>query len=130
MIIARNRWFPKTLICGISNIFAGGRQGGSVQRAAAAAARSDRDIEMTAYSGPPMTLGNAAAARVRLVVWCKSCGYQSEPDPAEQARWYGAETPVLKWRARLVCSRCGGRDIDMVCTGERRDLPHQDRPVP
>ena len=22
---------------------------------------------------PPMTLGNAAAARVRLIVWCKEC---------------------------------------------------------
>src|SRR6516162_927631 len=27
-----------------------------------------------------------------------------EPDPAEQARWYGPETPVLEWRERLVCS--------------------------
>jgi hypothetical protein len=33
--------------------------------------------------GTPMTLGNAAAARVRLVVWCKACGYRSEPDPTE-----------------------------------------------
>jgi hypothetical protein len=23
--------------------------------------------------GPPMTLGNAATARVRLIVWCKGC---------------------------------------------------------
>jgi hypothetical protein len=29
-----------------------------------------------------MTLGNAAAARVRLIVWCKECRYQIEPDPA------------------------------------------------
>jgi hypothetical protein len=27
---------------------------------------------MKAYSGPPMTLGNAAAADVRLIVWCRS----------------------------------------------------------
>jgi hypothetical protein len=28
-----------------------------------------------------MTLGNAAAARVRLIVWCKECRHQVEPDP-------------------------------------------------
>jgi hypothetical protein len=77
-------------------------------------------MAMNSYSGPPMTLGNAPAAHVRLVVWCKACGHRSEPDPAEQARWYSAETPVLEWRARLVCSACGSRDVDMVCTGERR----------
>jgi hypothetical protein len=30
---------------------------------------------------------------------------------------YGAETSVLEWRDRLVCSRCVGREIDMVITG-------------
>jgi hypothetical protein len=63
-----------------------------------------------------MTLGNAAAARVRLIVWCKACRHQVEPDPAEQitsamftemAARYGAETPVADWRDRLVCSKCG-----------------------
>ena len=57
--------------------------------------------------GPPMTLESAAAAKLRLVVWCKGCGHRSEPDPAEQARWYGPEPPVPEWRRRLVCSRCG-----------------------
>jgi hypothetical protein len=52
-----------------------------------------------------MTLGGAAAAGVRLIVWCKGCRYQVEPEPAEMARRYGAETPVLDWRKRLVCSR-------------------------
>jgi hypothetical protein len=56
-----------------------------------------------------MTLGNAAAARVRLIVWCKDCQHQVEPDPAKMAQRYGAETPVPDWRERLVCSRCGGR---------------------
>jgi len=69
---------------------------------------------------PPMTLGSAAAAHVRFMVWCKACGYRSEPDPGEQARWYGPETPVPDWRARLVCSQCGSRDVDMVVTGRRR----------
>jgi hypothetical protein len=64
-----------------------------------------------------MTLGNAAAARVRFIVWCKTCRHQGEPDPAEQAERYGAETPVPEWRERLVCSACGSRDVDMVVTG-------------
>ena len=69
-------------------------------------------MAMNSYSGPPMTLGNAAAAHVRLVVWCKACGHRSEPDPAEQARWHGAEAPVLASRARLVCSACASPDIE------------------
>jgi hypothetical protein len=61
-----------------------------------------------------MTLGAAAAARVRLIVWCKDCQHQVEPDPAEMAARYGAETPVLDWRERLVCSKCGSRQVDLV----------------
>jgi hypothetical protein len=37
-----------------------------------------------------MTL-NATKAGVRLIVWCKTCQHRVEPDPAEQAREYGAE---------------------------------------
>ncbi len=43
-----------------------------------------------AYHGPPMTLSNAAAASVRLLVWCRDCGHRSEPDPAGVAERYGA----------------------------------------
>jgi hypothetical protein len=73
--------------------------------------------------GPPMTLGNAAAARCRLIVWCRDCSHQVEPDPAEQitsamftemAQRYGAETSAPDWRERLICSQCGSRQIDMV----------------
>jgi hypothetical protein len=64
-----------------------------------------------------MTRGAAAVAGVRLIVWCKACQHQVEPDPAEQARRYGAGTAVLDWRDRLICSRCGSRQIDMG--GER-----------
>jgi hypothetical protein len=79
-----------------------------------------------------MTLRGAAAARVRLIVWClpfaephgfagcRECRYQVEPDPAEMARRYGPETPVPEWRKRLVCSQCGSHHADMVVTGERR----------
>jgi hypothetical protein len=41
-----------------------------------------------------MTLGNAAAARVRLIVWCKECQHQVEPETAAMATRYGAETPL------------------------------------
>jgi len=67
-----------------------------------------------------MTLGNAASAHVRLIVWCKTCQHQVEPDPAEQAERYGTEMPVLEWRERLICSLCGSREIDMVVTGTTR----------
>jgi hypothetical protein len=30
------------------------------------------------------------------------------------------QTPVPEWRERLVCSKCGSREIDMVLTGQRR----------
>lgn len=67
-----------------------------------------------------MTLESTAEAKLRLVVWCKACDHLSEPDPAQQARWYGPETPVFEWRRRLVCSQCGSRDVDMAVTGEKR----------
>jgi hypothetical protein len=67
-----------------------------------------------------LTLGNAAAARVRLIVWCKACQHQVEPDAAEIAERYGAATAVLDWRDRLACSHCGGRHVDMVPTGTER----------
>ena len=72
--------------------------------------------------GPPMTLGAAAAAQVRLIVWCKSCRHRVEPDPAEMAARYGADTTVLDWREKLVCSRCGGRQADMVVSGTKRQI--------
>ena len=75
---------------------------------------------MKPYQGPPMTLGNAATATVRLIVWCLDCDHRAEPDPAEQAQRYCAETSVLDWRARLLCSQCGSRKIDMVVTGTER----------
>ena len=54
-----------------------------------------------------MTLGNAAAARVRLIEWCRECRHQLKPDPAEMARRYGPERPVPEWRSRLVCLHRG-----------------------
>jgi hypothetical protein len=71
------------------------------------------------YTGPPMTLGAAAAARVRLIVWCRDCRHQIEPDPAEMAERYGAELSVPDWHRRLVCSACDSRQIDFVVTGAK-----------
>jgi hypothetical protein len=53
------------------------------------------------------------------MVWCRACRHQAEPDPAEQAERYGAETSIPDWAAKLVCSRCGGREVDFVLTGAR-----------
>jgi hypothetical protein len=59
-----------------------------------------------------VTLGYAATAQIRAIVY-------REPDPAEMAARYGAATPVLDRREKLVCSKCGGRQVDMVVTGTR-----------
>jgi hypothetical protein len=39
-----------------------------------------------AYTGPAMTLGGAAAAQVRLVVWCKACQYLARARPRRDGR--------------------------------------------
>ena len=75
---------------------------------------------MKPYRGPPATLGSTAAAQVRLIIWCRECQHQVEPDPAEMAERYGTELPVRAWVKRLKCSQCGSRDIDMVVTWESR----------
>jgi Zn finger protein HypA/HybF involved in hydrogenase expression len=77
----------------------------------------------------PMTLGNAAAAQVRLIVWCLDCRHQGEPDPAEMAERYGAETTVPEWHERLVCSECGSRRVDMVVSGVNRGAIEARPPV-
>jgi hypothetical protein len=47
---------------------------------------------MKPYRGPPTTLGNAAAAGVRSVVWCRDCERQVEVDPAEMTERYDARS--------------------------------------
>jgi hypothetical protein len=71
---------------------------------------------MKSRPGPPMTLGNAAAALVQLIVWCKACGHRAEPDAAGTAHRYGADTAVPEWRERLGLLECGSRSVDMVVT--------------
>jgi hypothetical protein len=67
-----------------------------------------------------MTLESEAAACLHLTIWCKAYGHRAEPDPCEQARWFGPELPVPVWRKRLVCLAVWERKDDMVMTGERR----------
>src|SRR5271170_5899680 len=67
-----------------------------------------------------MTLGNAAAAHVRLIIWCLDCHHQVEPDPGEMAERHGPEMTIPDWHARLVCGECGSRQVDMVVSGTER----------
>ena len=53
------------------------------------------------YDGPPMTLGNAREAHVRLIASCKACGYWAEPDVTALAAALGDDLPVPEWMARL-----------------------------
>jgi hypothetical protein len=67
-----------------------------------------------------VTLGNAASAKVPLIVWCLDCHREVEPDPAAMAQRYGAETSVRDWHSRLACSGCGSRHVDFVVAGTAR----------
>ena len=59
---------------------------------------------MKRYIGPLTTVGNAASAKVRVIVWCRDCQHQIEPDPAEMAERHGADLAVIDWVKRLKCS--------------------------
>src|SRR5216684_2952060 len=48
---------------------------------------------MKSEPGPPMTLGAAAAAGVRLTVWCKACQHQVEPGP-RSGDCHGTDGPL------------------------------------
>ena len=52
----------------------------------------------------PMTLGQALAASVRLIVWCKSCNHRAEPDIAVQVAQHGSGMPVPDWARLLRCT--------------------------
>jgi hypothetical protein len=47
----------------------------------------------------PMTLGQAVAAHVRLIVWCKSCNHRAEPDIATLVAQHGSGMTVIDWHA-------------------------------
>ena len=73
-------------------------------------------MSAAAESAIPLSTRITSTAANRL---CKAW-HQVEPDAAETAQRYGAETTVPEWRDRLVCSRCGSRAVDMVVTGTAR----------
>jgi hypothetical protein len=70
----------------------------------------------------PITLGAAAKTSASLIVWCRGpdCHHQNQTDPADVAQIFGADLAVAEWRKRLVCSRCGGRDVEVLFMGRRR----------
>jgi hypothetical protein len=69
-----------------------------------------------------MTLGAVARTTETLIVWCRdpACRHENKADPAVVARVFGADLTVAEWRKRLVCSRCGGRDVEVLFMGRRR----------
>jgi len=89
-------------------------------RAAASNHSHKTPPRMKSEPGPPATLGSSAAAGVRFIVWCKDCSHQVEPDPVEQAQRHGAAATAIDWHQRLICSKCGSHEIDMVVTGTKR----------
>jgi hypothetical protein len=69
-----------------------------------------------------MTLGAAARTAESLIIWCRDpdCRHENHADAAVVARVFGAHLPVAEWRKRLVCSRCGGRDVEVLFMGRHR----------
>lgn len=68
------------------------------------------------------TLASNAKAGHDLIVWCRACKHQVTYNPdvmVRLAEQYGAETTLIDWCRRLVCSKCGSRDIDSVVSGYR-----------
>jgi len=49
----------------------------------------------------PMTLGQALAAKARLIAWYKLCARRTEPDVVELVSWHGAKMTVIDWARRL-----------------------------
>jgi hypothetical protein len=86
------------------------------------AAKRPREPRVIALM-PSMTLGQALAAKVRLIVWCKSCGHQSEPDvayPGCAARHDDAGSGLGSAAADFVVS---GSGVDWTRTGPQRAPP-------
>ena len=42
---------------------------------------------------PLLTLGQATAAQVRLIVWCRACQHRFEPDNAELVEQHAQKPP-------------------------------------
>ena len=72
-----------------------------------------------------MTLGGAAAAGVRIIVWCKACQRQIEPDPAELAERFGGARTILHVplvpRLPLIVFQTGGEPLARVMQSENSE---------
>jgi DNA-binding CsgD family transcriptional regulator len=68
------------------------------------------------------TLGYALAARVRLIVWCKSCGHRAEPDVAAEVAQHGIGMPLLDWVRLRRCAQCGAAGADFLVASSNRPL--------
>src|SRR5207237_7192746 len=86
-------------------------------------ARSGRGIDLNMATrrsegeSGPLTLGQALAAHVRLIVWCKSCNHRANPDIAAQVAQHGSGLSVIDWARLLRCTECTARDADFVVAG-------------
>jgi hypothetical protein len=69
-----------------------------------------------------ITLGAVAKTSASLIVWCRDpdCRHENHADAAVVARVFGTDLRVAEWRKRLVCSRCGSRDVEVLFMGRRR----------
>jgi hypothetical protein len=85
---------------------------------------------MKSDPGPPMTLGSAAGAHLRSIVWCKHCQHQVEPNPAAMAARYDAETPVPDWRKRLSATDCPSRPSGLANLGRDHQTLRSQEPRP
>jgi hypothetical protein len=83
---------------------------------------TDTDPEAKPEFDHSMTLGAAARTTETLIVWCRGpdCRHQNKADPADLARIFGPDLTVAEWRKRLVCSRCGCRDVAVLFMVHRR----------
>ncbi len=52
-----------------------------------------------------MTLGQALAAKARLIAWYKLCAWRTEPDVVELVSWHGAEMTVIDSLPTLLLAR-------------------------
>jgi hypothetical protein len=105
-------------------LFAGGGARRSVRKVEQVAAveawrdASCRRRTMKPYRGPPMTLASAAAAHLLLIVWCRHCRNQVEPDPADMAR-----DTVPRRPCRVVAIGCDARSVAAVTSSVTNHNP-------
>lgn len=61
----------------------------------------------------PVVLGDAIRDGKPLWAYCEACRHHAHVDPAKLARRLGYDAAIFDVRARMKCSRCGSREIDL-----------------